>query len=66
MRQDELIEAIDAAQRFINVASRQRVAPRSDLEKRNDWAATGMLASATKRASMDLTRALAVIRNRSR
>lgn len=66
MRQDELIEAIDAAQRFINVASKQRVASRSDYEKRNDFAAQGMPAAATKRASMDLTRALAVIRNRSR
>lgn len=62
MRQDELIEAIDAAQRFINVASKQRVAARSDYEKRNDVAAQGMTAAATKRASMDLTRALAVIR----
>lgn len=66
MRQSDLIEAIDLAQNFINKASKQRVAHRSDLEKHNDWAATGVYAASTKRASMDLTRALAAIRNRSR
>lgn len=62
MRQSELIEAIDAAQRFINVASKQRLTKRNELQVKHGWAETGHLAAATKRASMDLTRALAVIR----
>ncbi len=62
MNQSDLIEVIDLAQRFINVASKQRLAKRSEYHMKNGWAEPGHLAAATKRASMDLTRALAVIR----
>lgn len=66
MRHSDLIEAINLAQNFIKKARTQLSAHRSDLEKHNDWAAIGVYAASTKRASMDLTRALAAIRNRSR
>ena len=62
MKQSDLLHAIAEARRFIAAALVLRDAERRDIDKQHDWTATGKPASATKRASMDLTRALAQIR----
>ena len=67
MNQSDLHAAIDEAQRFLNKAHRLRLAPRSDDRKKLDWTSENtMLTAEVKRASMDLTRALAVIRRTAR
>ena len=62
MKQSDLIAAIAEARRFVAAALVLRDSYRRDIDIQHNWAATGKPASATKRASMDLTRALATIR----
>ena len=62
MKQSNLQRAIEEAHRFLKLATTQYNTPRPDNYARYDWAITGAASSATRRASMDLTRALATLR----
>lgn len=62
MKQANLLTAIEEARRFIKAATTQYNTRRPDGFMTNGWAVTGATASATRRASMDLTRALAALR----
>ena len=62
MKQSDLITAIAEARRFIAAALVLRDEHREEWKLKYGRTADGKNASATKRASMDLTRALATIR----
>lgn len=62
MKQSNLQRAIEEAHRFLKIATEQYNTERTEHDCRFDWAVTGSKSSATRRASMDLTRALATLR----
>ena len=62
MKQSNLQRAIEEAHRFLKIATAQYNTPRPDNYAHYDWAVGGPPSSATRRASMDLTRALGALR----